>query len=155
MPAEKGNKYYLLRKKKGRNKLFATPRLLQEAAEEYFQWVDDNPLYEKQFINQGRNGIAEVKVPKMRPYTLSGLCIFVGISTQTLYNYKKYKGFKAIVQKIKDIIFVQKFEGALCGLFNPTIIARDLNLKDRVIVKNNFGISRLWKVKLQETPNLL
>ena len=38
MAAPKGNQFWMLRSKHGRDKLFATPEALWEAACEYFQW---------------------------------------------------------------------------------------------------------------------
>ena len=43
MAAPKGNQFWMLRSKHGRDKLFATPEALWEAACEYFQWCDENP----------------------------------------------------------------------------------------------------------------
>lgn len=42
MAAPKGNQFWMLRSKHGRDKLFATPEALWEAACEYFQWCDEN-----------------------------------------------------------------------------------------------------------------
>jgi hypothetical protein len=38
--APKGNEFWKLRSKHGRDKLFATPELFWQAALEYFQWND-------------------------------------------------------------------------------------------------------------------
>lgn len=42
-----GNQFWKRRSKHGRDKLFKTPDVLWEAACEYFQWCDDNPLLEE------------------------------------------------------------------------------------------------------------
>ena len=53
MAAPKGNKYYLLRAKSGREKKYKTPGALWKACCIYFQYVDDNPLAEeKLFCNK-------------------------------------------------------------------------------------------------------
>ena len=46
MGAPTGNEFWKLRSKHGRDKLFQSPELLWDAAEEYFQWSVDNPLIE-------------------------------------------------------------------------------------------------------------
>ena len=43
MAAPKGNQFWKLHSKHGRDTLFSTPDLMWEAACEYFQWCDDNP----------------------------------------------------------------------------------------------------------------
>lgn len=128
MGAEKGNQYYLLRSKDGRDRIFKTPEELAEKANEYFNWCLDNPLYEIDF--KGKDAI-QVKIPKMRPFTIEGLCNFIDISVKSLYNYEAKKDFLQIVTRIRQIIYNQKFEGAASGFLNPNIIARDLGLKDR------------------------
>ena len=46
MAAPKGNSFWKQRTKHGRDKIFANADLMWEAACEYFQWVEDNPLNE-------------------------------------------------------------------------------------------------------------
>ena len=43
MGAPKGNQFWKLRSKHGRDKLFTTPELLWQAACEYFEWCENNP----------------------------------------------------------------------------------------------------------------
>ena len=42
----------MLRSKHGRDKLFATPELLWDAACEYFQWCDENPWTTRKAIQK-------------------------------------------------------------------------------------------------------
>ena len=130
MSAPLGNEFWKARSSHGRSPIFATPDALWEAAQEYFQWVHDNPLEEeKLFAYQG--DITRDKVAKMRAMTISGLCIFLDISRQAWSEYEKRDGFGDITQRIAEIIRSQKFEGAAADLLNPNIIARDLGLVDK------------------------
>ena len=52
MAAPTGNKFWMLRSKHGRDKLFSTPELLWEAACEYFQWCDENPWLSKKAVQK-------------------------------------------------------------------------------------------------------
>ena len=128
--APKGNQFWKLRSKHGRDKLFATPKLMWEAACEYFQWCDDNPLIEIDFM--GKN-ITRVEKPKMRPYTLQGLCLYLDCSISYFREFKKGcpKDFLSVITRIEEIIYNQKFSGAAAGFLNPNIIARDLGLVDK------------------------
>lgn len=100
-----------------------------EAAEEYFQWVEDNPLWENKATHfQG----VPLDLPnaKMRAMTIEGLCLFLDIGTSTWYEYCQNEDFTDITSKIDNVIRSQKFAGAAADLLNANIIARDLGLKD-------------------------
>ena len=131
MGAPKKNKFWKARSRHGREKIFTTPEILEEAANEYFKWCVDNPLYE--VVIQGGKAWS---VPKMRAMTLAGLCIFMDVQTSTFNNYcdksnDSYKDFLQVTTRIKEIIYSQKFEGAAAGFLNANIIARDLGLKEK------------------------
>jgi hypothetical protein len=128
MAAPQGNQFWKLRAKHGRDKLFSDPEILWEAACEYFQWCDDNPLKEENWV--GKDG-DKVEKNLMRPYTLSGLCVYLDCGEQTLRDYRNNKDFSEVYTRIEQIIRTQKFEGAAVGLFNHNIIARDLGLIDK------------------------
>lgn len=136
MPAPKGNEFWKLRSKHGRNKLFATPELLWEAACEYFKWCIDNPLLETKAFNTSREGVKNHIIPKLRVYTLQGLCLYCDCSTSYFRTFKstikdENKDFLTIITRIEETIYKQKFEGATADMFNANIIARDLGLADK------------------------
>tara|TARA_R110000823_G_C15919799_1_gene498584 strand:+ start:49 stop:540 length:492 start_codon:yes stop_codon:yes gene_type:complete len=135
MAATKGNQFWKARAKHGRDKIFKTPKLMLEAAFDYFSWVEDNPLT-KQIIFQG---VVQGDESLMRAMTIKGLCIFWGVNTRYLDDFisnlkldtEEGKDFSSVTSTIKEIIETQKFEGASAGLLNPNIIARDLGLTDK------------------------
>lgn len=130
MGAPAGNRFWEQRSKHGRNPIFAGPDELWTACCEYFQWVEDNPLFEsKPFAYQGV--VVQEPVAKMRAMTLDGLCIFLDVSRETWSNYREREDFLAACQKVEQIIRTQKFQGAAADLLNPSIIARDLGLADK------------------------
>ena len=130
MAAPKGNQFWKARAKHGRDKIFADEHALWDAACEYFQWVEDNPLYEaKPFSFQGSSWLEDV--PKMRAMTLDGLWLFLGIGKQTWYAYKERDDFQDVTTRIESVIKSQKFAGAAADLLNANIIARDLGLADK------------------------
>jgi len=129
MPAPKGNKFWEARSRHGRKPKFESPSMLWEGCIDYFNWVEENPLYEtKVFHSQG--DITKTEVPKMRAMTTSGLCIFLDITLETWTQYRKKEGFSDITKRADEIIYNQKFEGAAGDFLNANIIARDLGLKD-------------------------
>ena len=132
MAAPKHNQFWKNRSEHGREKLFATPELLQKAVEEYFNWIDGHPLYLADVIRSGDAAGTIVKIPKQRPYTLTGLCIYLGASESWWKEFRKNpKDFLSIVTRTEEIIRTQKLEGAAIGAFNANIIARDLGMVDK------------------------
>lgn len=133
MAAPQGNRFWELRAKHGRDKIFKTPDALWKAACEYFEYCEDNPLFEAKVFNyQGM--ITSAEIPKMRAMTIRGLCLFLGVNEA--YFRQLPVDFSTIVQQIEDVIYNQKFQGAAADLLNPNIISRELGLKDNSEVTN-------------------
>lgn len=140
MAAPLGNEFWKLRSKHGRDKLFTTPSLMLEAAYEYFTWCQKNPLYRAEPIKAGKKAGKMIDVPVGRPFTLQGLCNYLGTHATYFNEFVESisdkddevsKDFSQVTLEIKNIIYQQKFEGATVGLFNANIISRDLGLIDR------------------------
>ena len=130
MPAPKGNQFWLARSTHGRKPKFESAEILWDASCEYFQWVEDNPLWEAKLVSF--QGVSEVeKIPKMRAMTQAGLQLFIDISHDAWENYRKRDGYVVVVSEIEAVIRDQKFSGAAADLLNANIIARDLGLKDK------------------------
>lgn len=130
MAAPQGNQFWKARSKHGRDKIFASSDLLWEACQEYFQWVEDNPLWENK-VAQFQGGVVDMPVAKMRAMTIGGLCIFLDIDQSTWHAWRSVDDFSNIVTRTEEVIRDQKFTGAAADLLNPNIIARDLGLADR------------------------
>ncbi len=151
MAATKGNQFWKQRSRHGRDKIFASPLIMLRAAEKYFTWCDNNPIIETQFFNRGKYGVQSVEVPHMRPYTITALCIYLGVNTRYFNDFKKRldlnkkidKDFSTVITRIEEIIYSQKFQGAAAGFFNANIIARDLGLTDKKEIEANHNIKGL------------
>ncbi len=133
-----GNQFWKLRAKHGRDKLFETPELLWEAACEYFQWCEDNPLKETQAkvtsLGQGAGSqIDLIELPVMRAMTLSQLCLYLGCNEAYFRQFKSTadNDFSTVINQIEQTIYNQKFQGAAGNLLNANIISRELGLVDK------------------------
>lgn len=130
MVAPLRNQFWKARSSHGRNPKFETPEQLETACEEYFQWVEDNPLWEDKVTSfQGVN--THEPIAKMRAMTLDGLQLFLDIHHDTWAVYRKRQDLTAVVTRVEKAIRSQKFAGAAADLLNPNIIARDLGLSDK------------------------
>ena len=143
--APKGNKFYLLRSKDGRDKIYETPDDLWKACCEYFLFVEENPLKEQRAFST-KKGIRKTKLNKQRAMTLAGLRVRLGMSESGYNEYRKREEYQWVTNAVHDIMYSQKFEGAAAGMLNPNIIARDLGLADKreltagvAITKKNFN----------------
>jgi hypothetical protein len=175
MAAPRANQFWKLRSKHGRKKIFTTPAILWLAATEYFQWCDNNPWIKKEqlkksVITKDKNGNEQVHsiadIPTARPYTLTGLCIYLDVNTQYFTDFKdalkpkdgekmckKNKDYSIVITRIEEIIRTHKFEGAAVGAFNANIIARDLGMADKKdITSGGKQISNKIEVEIVE-PN--
>lgn len=130
MAAPLGNQFWKARSSHGRNPIFASPDDLWNAACEYFEWVEANPLYEDRIVTY-QGVTTHEPVAKMRAMTSAGMCLFLDISRQAWDDYRKRKDFLAVTTRIEDVIRSQKFAGAAADLLNANIIARDLGLADK------------------------
>jgi len=123
----------------GKPKAFETPEAMAHAAEDYFKWCNDNPWIQREWKNRGK-GYGLVEVPLGRPFTWSGLCSHVGVSSRYFASFRsQFKAgrhedeeFVTVIDNIDEIIKTQKFEGASVGTFNGNLIAYDLGLKKDV-----------------------
>lgn len=131
---KQGNFFWKTRSKHGRDKLFATPELMWNAACEYFQWCEDNPLQECQLAKY-RDKAEIAYVPKVRAFTLEGLCQFLNCDKSYLRKFESNNigssDFITIITRIRETIYCQQFTGAASGLFNANIISRKLGLAER------------------------
>ena len=126
---------------RGRRRKFATPEQLWEEACEYFEDVMQNPLVAQELMKSGDLAGTKVDMNKMRPFTIKGLCLFLGVNTDYLTDLRdSLKGkdddeslnFLKVIQDIEVTVYNQKFDGAVAGFFTPSIISRDLGLVEKV-----------------------
>lgn len=159
MGAPKGNEYWKRRSTHGREKIFTDPEVFKQACYEYFQSVDETPLFAvEQRRAAGSHIIPEgatpeeraalldplIKIPRMVPYTIQGLCIFLDVNTRYFGQFETQIGeellspnklskeiveeFSCTLMHVRDIIYQNKFNGTAAGFFNPAIMVRDKTL---------------------------
>lgn len=153
MGAPKGNEYYKLAKNPGKKKLF-NPQEFKAVCSNYFRHIDENP-HEKRKTETSNKEIKEYIEYVKRPYTLEGLCNFIGISLQTFYNLEIDKDFIDVIARTRQIIYESKLDGATAGLFNANIVIRDLQLKDTATVTHEQGVKSLGAEEIKQLKTAL
>jgi len=120
----------------GRSRMFETPDDLMAACQEYLDWNSANPLMEeKPFCFQGQIIMAEIAKP--RAPSIVALCTHLGIHRHTWQNYRISEEFDLVCEEVEARMRTYKFERAVAGLMNSTLIARDLGLVDKQEVKHS------------------
>ena len=122
----------------GRARMFETPEDLRDACEEYLAWNESHPLFEeKPFCFQG--AIIMATIPKPRAPTIVAMCKHLGIHRHTWQNYRVSEEFDYVCEEIEGQMRTFKFENAVAGLMNPTLIARDIGLVEKSSVDLTSG----------------
>lgn len=131
-----------------------TAEQLYSLACEYFEYMDASALTTSaelttaQGVDPTGAGATDYKQGKirrkMRPYTLSGLCSFIGFTASYMSNLKtsnteiyedesrdflereNARELVACVDWIKEVIYTNKYNGAATGMFNSDVIMREI-----------------------------
>ena len=153
MAAPKKNQFWRLRSKNGKERKFPTSEALWEAACEYFEWCDSNPWRIEKTKKKGRSKEVET-TPTQRPYTISGLCMFLGCGEKFLYQlaqsvnkqsesnstdtftHTNDEDYSYIITRIKQIIETNQLEGAMVGAYNANIVSRINGLTDKMDIES-------------------
>lgn len=128
---KKGNQFWRKRGKHGRDAIVQSEALLAETADEYFSWCVDNPILQRDI--RGKDN-AQVIIEHPRPFKKHEFARWCGLSEWRLVTDLKAKSddFSQVVTHIATTIYDQKYDHAVCGMYNAVIIARDLGLSDNV-----------------------
>lgn len=139
----KGNEHWKKRARHGRPTKLTPDELMSEFMN-YIKWIEENPLCETKPMVVDKM-VEMVEIPKMRPYSVVGFCLYAGISFSTFVHYKKNKDFVEVTTYVEETVRTQQISGAASGFLNANIIARLNGLVDKKEVKKD-------TVKTKYTP---
>jgi hypothetical protein len=143
---KEGNKMWNLRTKSGVSKLFNSPEHFLTESLKYFEWASNNPWLKQEQLKTPPRAAKDddgnvyfppniVEIPTQRPFTIEGLCNYLGITYETFLNYEKkesYSDFFSVLAYVRKLIENQQLEGGMVGAFNPAIVIRKLGLKEQI-----------------------
>lgn len=118
--------------------LFEHPDVLINGCLNYFHWVDNTP-WEEGIITFHKGDYHSTKQPKVRAYTLEGLCAYLGISLarwRTAQAYDKdddqtKMDVACVMDWAQNVIYEQTFSAAAAGLLRENIVMRKLGLAEK------------------------
>lgn len=137
MAAPAGNRFWEQRSKHGRDKIFSNADMLWKESVRYFTWCEENPLIE---IDYRGKDATMVELPKVRAFTLKGLCMFLHVNEDFMHQFRntcagrsdpESQDFSRIISNIFDTIFMQKFTAAAAGFLKENLIARETGLAEK------------------------
>jgi len=147
MGAPTGNQFWKLRAKHGRDAIFQDSEVLKSSCYEYFEATDSRKWTKKDWVGKDAT---EVNRETEIPYTLSGLCVYLGTSRSWFNKFKEAcdKDFLQVITHVEEIMYTQKFEGATVGAFNQSIIARDLGLTESTKTEHSGKIETITGMRI-------
>lgn len=161
MAATVGNKYYKLRSKDGRNKIFENAGDLNIEIEKYFQEKSESFINKPDIIKSGDLAGENIQIKIDDFPTKEELAIYLGFAKwESLKNYKDYsEDFLEIITWAETVIYNWKLKYTAIGVLNANIIARDLGISDKQDVKSyneniNYN-SEITDDRIEEIKNKL
>ncbi|SBW07379.1 terminase small subunit [uncultured Dysgonomonas sp.] len=112
----------LIRQKRTKQQLYTDPEMLLSKAFEYFTWCEENPWLKKELMRSGEKKGEFLETPLPRPFTLSGMCVYCGISESTFMRYGKDEEMRDAAAHILGIIRQSYIEGAILGEYSATFV---------------------------------
>lgn len=150
MSAPKGNQFWknVDPANLGRPPRYSTPEDLWNDVVKYFEQCDETPLIRRECTVSDK-GTFDKTIEHKIPYTWEGLYVFLEVCN--LDHYRTKKEFSGILTHIGNIIRNQKYSGAVAGIFNANIVARDLHLSDNVNNSNvNYNTQELTSEQIEK-----
>ena len=128
----------------GRPAKFKTPEALQKQIDRYFEscWAQKVDTSGNPIFLRDKNGKQTKKkiLLQIKPYTITGLAVFLNTTRETLTDYEAKKKFSDTIKRTKEKIHAYAEEALFIGK-NPAGVIFNL--------KNNWG----WKDKTETDIN--
>lgn len=148
-----------------RDQIFTKAELLVQHAKDFFEWCDLNPRYKTEVVKHKMEWDT-IEIELRRPYTLSGMCMYLGVSqgyfraTKSELRERVEEGtieeyqlqVLAAIEWIEQIVFTDQIEGAATGQYNANIIARLNGLSDTV--NNNAAVDPVLRIVARDAETV-
>ena len=130
MSAPKGNEFWKLRLKHGRDRIIQSPEQLLENFEEFATWIINNPFEEQDWV--GKDAMPVIK-KKIRPMLKPAFAVACGLCEwNKIAELKKVsEDFSKAVSYIESQMAAHNISGSAAGFLNPNSISRVEGLTEK------------------------
>lgn len=119
-----------------------SPEDLADEFKKYIEDLEQNQIevetnYRYQSDDAGRRQQRRTQTFARPPKILDFVTRWLGMTHQWWYSLphgRRGEDYEAVIERITQYCYDTKFDGAVVGLYNANIIARDLGLKDNIAV---------------------
>lgn len=140
-----------------------SPEDLAEEFKKYIADLEENQIevetnYRYQASNDERRQQRRTQRFARPPKILDFVTRWLGMTHQwwyTLPHGKRGADYEAVIERINQYCYDTKFDGAVVGLYNANIIARDLGLKENIAVSKREADEHLSEEVLDAEINRL
>lgn len=140
-----------------------SPEDLAEEFKKYIADLEDNQIevetnYRYQASNDERRQQRRTQRFARPPKILDFVTRWLGMTHQWWYSLphgKRGADYEAVIERINQYCYDTKFDGAVVGLYNANIIARDLGLKENIAVSKREADEHLSEEALDAEINRL
>lgn len=133
-----------------KHKYIETPEKMWELFEQYVLDTKKTPKFENILIQKTGD---IVQVPRERPISFIGFenWLYKNAIISQLRSYEQndndsYKEYLPIITRIKAFIYEDKADGATVGIFNSSIVARELGLTEKQEIESK--VTQTTKIDL-------
>ena len=136
MGAPKGNQFWKIRLDMSESGRKRSPQDVLRLAQEYIDRCYKEKLYELDY--KGKDA-TPVEIPHMIAMSVRGLCVHLGITRATWYQWRKDEKYLYICSYIEELMSAYNIEGAGAGMLNHSIIAKVVGLVEKTDVTSSDG----------------
>ncbi|UXQ90398.1 terminase small subunit [Escherichia phage TR2] len=125
-----------------------TPEQLFDLAVKYFSWAESQAI--KAIETASFQGVVtENLVHKPRVFTLTGFCLYCGVTHSAIEKWRKSEGYDEVIAFIDSVIREQKYQLAASGIVNPGMISKELGIDkpQEITISNNSSANDVGTMK--------
>lgn len=127
-----GNEYWKLRRRSGPRPKYSKPYKLRRAIYKAIEWHCANPIVLLAYGTY-RGKAYEYEIKKPRCMTISGMCLFIGITERTWRNWRTTReDLWDIMDDAESWMFDRKYMYALINEINPHVVIAEIVAKSKV-----------------------
>ena len=126
-----------------------TPEQVMTLFVKYFEWAENNALKAGESASfQGR--VYQDTVHKPRVFTWTGLQLFCCITPKAIEVWRNMPGFDVVIEFAESVIKEQKYQLAVNGMINSSMISKELGIDKGIQIGVNASANAEAEVNTED-----